>query len=105
MGKFKEQSIDQMFHPSTARFNGPDYVPERDNTRLTGQIKDVFNCMKDGNWRTLEEIQKATRHPQTSISAQLRHLRKERFGSHVINKHHIGGGLYKYRLVVNNKAA
>ena len=36
--------------------------------------------------------------PLPSISAQLRHLRKDRFGSHVIDRKYIGDGLYKYRM-------
>lgn len=89
---------------NTARFNGSDYVPELDNKRLTGQILRIFDCMKDGQWRTLEEINLATGDPQASISAQLRHLRKERFGSHTINKRPRGdrsNGLFEYQLIVN----
>lgn len=86
---------------AVARFNGPDYDPELDNKRLTGQIKRVFNCMKDGVWRTLSEIETITGDPQASISAQLRHLRKERFGLHTVEKENKGGGLFKYRLIPN----
>jgi hypothetical protein len=37
--------------------------------------------------------------PRSIHIAQLRHLLKERFGSHVIDKRHLGNGLYEYRLV------
>ncbi|HEY8707692.1 MAG TPA: hypothetical protein VIM34_06810, partial [Burkholderiaceae bacterium] len=57
--------------------------------------------MRDGIWRTLEGIELLTSDPQASISAQLRHARKARFGSHTVNKRHMGGGLYEYQLVVN----
>ena len=83
------------------RFDGPEYVEELDQARLTGQIKDIYNLMKDGQWRTLREIEDATLHPQPSISAQLRHLRKERFGSHTIVKRRRGiksQGLFEYNL-------
>ena len=80
------------------RFNGADYQPERDDARLGAQIKRVFTAMSDHEWRTLTEIETMTGDPTPSISAQLRHLRKERFGSHVIDRRHIGGGLYQYRL-------
>ena len=86
-------------------FNGSDYVPERDDVRLSGQIERVWNCMKDGKPRTLDEIAKATGDPHASISAQLRHLRKERFGGHVVEKEHIGNGLYRYTLIPAEKAA
>lgn len=85
-------------------FNGPDYVPERDNARLTGQIKRVRDAMADGQWRTLRQIEEITHDPQASISAQLRHLRKRRFGSHIVEKNHLGGGLFEYRLILNQPA-
>ena len=80
-------------------FNGADYVPERDWDRLTTQIGRVFNCMKDKRWRTLKEIAESTGDPEASISAQLRHLRKDRFGGHAVNRKHMGSGLYRYQLV------
>ena len=80
-------------------FNGADYLPERDWTRLTTQVGRVFNCMHDKQWRTLREISNATGDPEASISAQLRHLRKERFGAHTVNRKHINRGLYKYQLI------
>lgn len=68
-------------------------------TRLTGQIKRIYDLMADGKWRTLKQIEDATGDPPASISAQLRNLRKESFGSHVIEREHLGDGLYAYRLV------
>lgn len=82
-------------------FNGSDYVPERDNARLAGQLLRVFNAMKDGRRRTLREIAGITGDPEASISAQLRNLRKARFGGHAIGKAHLGGGLYNYWLCPN----
>ncbi len=37
-------------------------------------------------WLTLDEIAKLTHYPQASISAQLRHLRKPRFGGFEVEK-------------------
>ena len=85
-------------------FNGPDYDPEFDDERLTKQLDRIFNLMKDGNWRTLSEISQITGDPPASISAQLRHLRKERFGSHTVLKRNRGDrehGLFEYRLILN----
>jgi len=81
------------------RFDGADYQPARDDVRLTGQIQRVWNCMADGHWRTLKEIARATGDPEASVSAQLRHLRKEKFGSWTVDREHISHGLYKYRLL------
>jgi hypothetical protein len=87
-------------------FNGPEYVEEFDIERLTGQIKRVYSCMADGEWRSLNIIAKITGDPHASISAQLRHLRKERFGSHTINKKRYGDpnhGYFIYQLIVNQE--
>lgn len=87
------------------RFNGSDYIPKLDNERLTGQIKRIFDLMKDGKWRTFSEIEENTGDPQPSISAQLRHLRKDRFGSHSVNKRRRGvetNGLFEYQLLIKN---
>ena len=86
-----------------ARFNGSDYVPELDDQRLQGQIKRIYELMKDGKFRTLSEIETLTGDPQASISAQLRHLRKERFGGFVVNRRRRGErkeGLFEYQLLV-----
>lgn len=83
------------------RFDGADYSPEHDDTRLTGQLLRVKSCMADGAWRTLAEIETVTGDPQASISAQLRHLRKARFGSYKVDKRPRGErchGLFEYRL-------
>jgi hypothetical protein len=88
--------------PAVVRFDGPAYNPETDDVRLTGQIKRVFETMEDGQWRTLGEIEAETGDPQASISAQLRHLRKPRFGSHVVEKRNRGDaehGHFEYRLL------
>ena len=85
------------------RFDGADYSPERDNPRLKGQLLRVWEVMRDGKWRTLREISNLTKDPEASISAQLRHLRKERFGSHLVEREHIGNGLYRYRLIINEE--
>lgn len=81
------------------RYNGPEYVPERDNERLDTQLGRVKTCMADGDWRTLQQIADATGDPVASISAQLRHLRKRRFGSHVVERRHLGNGLFTYRVM------
>lgn len=82
-------------------FSGSDYDPKEDNDRLTGQILRIYELMKDGLWRTLEEINLQTHDHEASISAQLRNLRKARFGSHIIERRSRGdrsSGLFEYRL-------
>lgn len=85
-----------------AVFDGSDYEPEYDDSRLTGQIKRIYTLMIDGKFRTLAEIESETKDPQASISAQLRHLRKKRFGNHILNKRPRGdreNGLFEYQLL------
>ena len=87
-------------------FNGPDYDPKLDHVRLTGQIARIWGVMvvPGGLWRTLAEIAVMTGDPEASISAQLRHLRKERFGGHIIEKRRRGQpfrGHWEYRLIPN----
>lgn len=86
------------------RFDGSDIVPELDQSRLTGQIKRIFGLVKDGKYRTLSEISQLTGDGESSVSAQLRNLKKERFGSHTLNKRRRGypqEGLWEYQLVIN----
>jgi DNA-binding transcriptional regulator GbsR (MarR family) len=85
------------------RFNGAVYDPRFDDARLTGQIRRVYIALSTGLWLTLGEIEEITGDPQASISAQIRHLRKERFGSHTIEKRPRGDrkrGLWEYRLIL-----
>jgi len=82
-------------------FEGDDYNHERDSDRLTGQLLRIFEVVKDSRWRTLKEIALLTGDPEASISAQLRHLRKPRFGSHKVEKQYVDRGLYKYRVLIN----
>lgn len=89
-----------------ARFNGSDYNPKFDQARLTGQIERVFNLMQDGAWRSLDEIAALTGDPAASVSAQLRHLRKPRFGGHMVLKKNRGDrehGLFEYQLLVHRE--
>jgi hypothetical protein len=85
-------------------YNGPEYDPARDQNRLIGQTLRVFDAMKDGRWQTLQAIADATGDPPASVSAQLRHLRKDRFGGHAVERRHVSNGLYEYSLIVNKGA-
>jgi hypothetical protein len=80
------------------QFDGADYQPDRDHSRLTGQIASIFAVIADRQWRTLDQLVEATGAPHASVSAQLRNLRKPRFGKHTIERRHIANGLYEYRL-------
>jgi len=84
-------------------FDGTTYSPEHDFYRLNTQLNRVFNVMKDGKWRTLEEIQGQSHDSLPAISARLRDFRKSRFGGFCVERQHKGcksRGLYEYRLDV-----
>lgn len=87
--------------PTAPRFDGAGYDPAIDHVRLTRQIKRIFDLMSDASWRTLQEIADITGDPAASVSAQLRHLRKKKFGSWVVNKRRRTpcSGLWEYQLL------
>lgn len=83
------------------QFNGSNYEPEHDFHRLKNQHDRVRNAMLRGGWYTLGELEAATGDPAASISAQLRHLRKPRFGGWIIEKRRRMNpkvGLWEYRI-------
>ena len=50
-------------------------------------LRDVMlSAAQCGSWLTLRELSRLTNYGETSISAQLRHLRKARYGAFVIDK-------------------
>lgn len=50
-------------------------------------IRDVMlSAGQCATWLTLDELSKLTHYPPASISAQLRHLRKPRFGGFAVEK-------------------
>jgi hypothetical protein len=69
-----------------------------DTPRLDAQMDRIRELMFDGKWRTLNDISETTGDPPASISAQLRHLRKDRFGGYNVEKQYVGDGLYLYRV-------
>ncbi len=79
-------------------FDGSTYAPARDEKRMTAHLKRVHDLMVDRQWRSLNAIVNATGGSQAGVSARLRDLRKEKFGGFVIERKHISGGLWLYRM-------
>ena len=79
---------------------GPAYVETVDGTRICNQLRRVKAAVLNGNWWSLTELSEVTGDPESSISAQLRHLRKPRFGGYDVQKRRRveGGGTWEYRL-------
>lgn len=91
------------FNFDAPEFSGAGYEKELDYERLKGQVKVIYDLMKDGVWRTLQEIELATGFPQASISAQLRNLRKKSFGCQKVDKRRRGeekNGLWEMQLII-----
>jgi hypothetical protein len=86
-------------------FGGKTFDPAKDEVRLSDQQQAVLDLMRDGQWRTLEEIwhalAKVGHHvTEAGISARLRDLRKPRHGAHTVERERVegGNGLHRYRL-------
>lgn len=79
---------------------GPAYEEKKDGPRVRAQHDRIRSFMRDHNWRTLGEISTSLEYPESSVSAQLRHLRKEQFGSYRIEKRRRNEeGLWEYRML------
>lgn len=79
--------------------DGESFATGRDLSRLNAQAADVYRYMSHGEWRTLADIAHNTGHPEASVSARLRDLRKPKFGGFTVDRRYIANGQYQYRLV------
>ena len=91
-----------MIHPlfeSILRTFGP-ACTEQDVPRLMSQMEKIKAYLSTHQWYTLAEIEAYTGYPQASISSQMRHLRKARFGAFTVSKRRRveGGGTWEYKL-------
>jgi hypothetical protein len=78
---------------------GETFDAKRDRKRLDGQAGDVFALMRDGEWRALHQISHITGHPEASISARLRDLRKPQLGGFTVERRRNEAGLFLYRVL------
>ena len=82
-----------------AQFDGSTFVQDRDGCRLSAQLHRVKELMRDGEWRTLEQIALECSAPQASVSARLRDLRKAKFGGWQVERQYVERGLFMYRAI------
>lgn len=80
-------------------FDGKTYDKSRDRSRLAAQLQLVRFAMSDGRWRTLDLIATLTGAPPASVSARLRDLRKEKFGSFKVERRYWRDGIWEYRVL------
>lgn len=81
-------------------FDGKTYNPVLDHTRLTNQLARVQAVLSDGKWISLRELSLLAESPESSCSARLRDLRKDKFGGHAVHRKRQSGGLFLYRLEI-----
>jgi hypothetical protein len=95
-----------------ATFDGSTYSPAFDQKRLVTQLGRVYTQMQfsalftPDRWWTLQEISAQIGAPEASVSARLRDLRKERNGSHVIQRRRRGdpaSGVWEYQLATGDE--
>jgi len=87
--------------PLDADFDGRTYDAKRDRARLKGQLLAVYSVMKDGRWRSLQDLAEEVGAPATSVSARLRDLRKDKFGGFTVERVRATAGTHIYRLSHN----
>jgi biotin operon repressor len=84
----------------SARIDGAFYSPSLDEQRLTTQMERVRRELADGRWHTAQYVADRTHAPLTSVSTQIRNLRKKENGGYVIETRRDGDtGLFLYRMV------
>jgi hypothetical protein len=74
-----------------------------DGPHLNPQLDAVWQAVRDGAWRGLEEIAALAECPPASASARLRDLRKAQFGGWDVERAYAGNKSWRYR--VRDKAA
>lgn len=87
--------------PLGPQFSGETFSTPRDGMRLNAQLIAVKQLMADSCWRTLQDIAGYVHASEASVSARLRDLRKEKFGTHTVNRRHVQPGLFEYQLVLS----
>jgi hypothetical protein len=80
-----------------SRTFGPAYDPALDHPRIARQHEVIRDYMLAIGWAKLSSIADALGYPEASISAQLRHLRKPRFGGFQVDKRR-DGNAWEYRV-------
>jgi hypothetical protein len=76
--------------PNT-RFDSGIVLTEKEQNGLTDQLDNIFNVLSDGLWHTVAEVAGIFGYQHTSVDAQFRNLRKEKFGGWNVARKKIGG--------------
>lgn len=88
--------------------DGETYVSHLDKSRLNSQLRRVFDIVCDEQWHLLEDLARLVGGSEAAVSARLRDLRKEKFGSYRVDRRRVGEshrGLFEYRLVLHKETS
>jgi len=98
-GATREEQVQDMVE-FVGKFDGKHFDAEKDQARLTAQMKGIYKVLQGAKvWMTVAEIEGETDYPQPSISAQLRNMRKAKFGSlDVRGRYRQGTRIFEYKL-------
>lgn len=84
-------------------FGGATYDPARDGKRLSKQQQAVLDVMSDGKWRSSAEVAEAIgAKPESyaAVTSRIRDIRKIYQREDAVERRHVSGGLWEYRLTV-----
>ena|SRR3990167_874785 len=79
-----------------------DNITEKEKSKMTGARNDVFQIMRDGAWRTIEQIQGMMFEfcPSQSVTIYLRSFREAQYGSYIVKKKKLGRGrVFQYQVL------
>lgn len=79
-------------------FHGCTFNEALDGDRLRGIRKRVFDVMKDGLWRTKEEIAAITGDKEESIGRRLRELKAMGYGYEIHRRGDPKLGIWEYKI-------
>jgi hypothetical protein len=68
---------------------------------FNAQARRVWNQTVNRGWFSLDRIAAETSDPVQSVSARLRDFRKEKFGSHTVERRRVDLNQFEYRVLPN----
>lgn len=80
---------------------GATFQESLDGERVRTQMQVIRDFMLSHDFVTLSEIEHCLKYPSASISAQLRHLKKDKFGGYELEKKRLSinnAGTWLYKL-------
>lgn len=83
---------------------GPYPKETETGARANSELESVWQAMRDGAWRSVEELAALVECPPASASARLRDLRKPQYGGWTVERAYAGGGVWRYRVAEKARA-